>query len=160
MIIETKALLTTPARKPCIDLHDASTSACTPTSAWQDREENHLGNCPFTCTPKALKSCSTLPRFCFTTSSVPTWKRSRAQQPVLLTSWGSHLPLTSHILAPGKQQTSPDCIPRWQTAASAPLNSHTLLALAVSFCSFHCALLVRLLPLDFAPGFLSSAEAS
>lgn len=33
--------------KTGIDPHDASTSACTPISDWQDREEDHLGICPF-----------------------------------------------------------------------------------------------------------------
>lgn len=42
MIVETKALETTPAVKPYIDLHDVPTSACTPISDWQGREENHL----------------------------------------------------------------------------------------------------------------------
>lgn len=42
MIIETKARVTMQALKPGIDLHDGLTSASTPISDWQGREENHL----------------------------------------------------------------------------------------------------------------------
>ncbi|KAK4806781.1 hypothetical protein QYF61_005577 [Mycteria americana] len=51
--IETKALVTTPATKPGIDLHDASTSACTPISDWQDRREDRT--CPFHLGPQVTR---------------------------------------------------------------------------------------------------------
>ena len=80
---------------------------------------------------------------------------------MLLTSCGSRLPLTSQILAPGKQQTSLDCTPGRHMGASVPFSRespttstrHVLLQLLL--CAAGAAS-----PCESCSWFLSSAKAS
>lgn len=78
---------------------------------------------PFTWAPRALKSCLILPSFCLIVSLVPTWPRSRDSS-LPSTSCGS-LPVTSQMVAPGKQQTSLNRISGQQMGASVPFSKES-----------------------------------
>lgn len=153
MIIVTKDLTVIPATKPGIYLYNAWMPACISIPDWQHKGEDHLGPWPFHLDPQGSEVLLNLAQghWC-------PHEKEEGDSSLLLTNCGS-LPVTYQILAPGKQQTSLDHKSGQQMGASVLLNSHPLLALVTSFCSFQYVVLVSFLPVNLVYWFCLLPDA-